>query len=263
MGTTGKRKYTRSGNFSKASHSKMHGEHGSPIIMNGNTPMKKDARELNLPVDTMLMLITNAEKAIANNVVLKAAIQPVWDEKKGFLDLAKADFDEVDTKVKAIDKDSEDQEKVINGFRDFLGIKKKKVVTGTTISDEKKDKKQRKAAGKRVDWLASFTETLEVADKFLTFEEMFRRRLADKVWVEESGKTEARLWALKTAVEINMHTHADRFGKNTSGNWKQYLVVYNGKFGLAEWVDKKGNLINPKHLKEVMGVYTKKAEVAN
>lgn len=252
-----KRVYRKSASYGRGNHKKMHGENGVPQVIPSLTSINRNDGKLNLDVTLQLKLIKNAETDIERINGELAGMQPEWTAAKQYLDESQKAFDIVNNKKLAFEKEIQDNNQIITGFSSYIGLKKKKGITGNTLEGDKVDKKKRKGAGVRINWLTTFSEVLEKADRFLTFEQMFQRLMLDKHWVENCGRPEARLWNLKTAVEINTTVHAERFDKPGPRNEsrQQYLVLSpnRDKFGLYGWVDPKtGAVLNPKHLKDVL-----------
>lgn len=248
--TIPKRKYVRSGKYSKSSHAKMHGEHGAPVVLPKLTAINKNGA-LNLTTEIQLKLIKNAEEKIQKCNEDLAALEPSWKEKFDFLIEAREDFKTVDDRKVALEKEIEDQGEIIRGFSEYLGLKKKKPITANTLEQEKAEKTKRKKLGPRIEWLQELATELKKADRFLDFDAVYNRITMNKEWVKSKQRPDSWFGSQKGAVRANTLAHCALFHekKNRKASFTQVIVEHNGKIGLADWVDPTtGEIKNRKHL---------------
>jgi hypothetical protein len=188
-------------------------------------------------------VLKSAYKNIAEINVLIEKFLPGYLEKKKFFEEVQAEFIEQDKQLKSLQHDLDKEKLVVTTFKHFKGLPAdNRVMLGVSAPATEGFR-----SAKKVQWLPYIREVIEKEGKFLSGAEIWEQLSKNEKLKADADQTQTKFKNFKSAVLVNLKIHAlNPKVKN------KFVGMYQDKFGLPEWLDNKGSLINPKFLKEFM-----------
>jgi hypothetical protein len=205
----------------------------------------KDFYALNLNNKNAELIVKNAKDKIEELQRKQEEMQDELSEKRNAMKRAQDDFELTNLIWQELEDQVNENITVINAFSKYDASN-----SNVKVVRMQGDAVVRKDGKKNIKWLSEAVKLLKEQNRFMDFDEMWNYFVNNDTILKgfaKNKKNENIEW-MKTTVVTNFLTHCS-YKERKHGTQK--LCVYEGKFGLIEWMNTNGS-IKPAYLKEFM-----------